>query len=441
MLLPERTMFRDGRTPFCSIFTIRLLGALEEPQLRHALRHVQSRHPLLRCVVHEQHFVLQDRPSPIPLRMVERRNEDDWEREVRREWTAPFDPERGPLARVVWLRSVPVHELLLVAHHCICDGQSGITILRDLLSACDHSDQDLAPYDSLGAIEDIVPADLLHSSSFRRRVRIKSGMLRLAFFLKKFQRSQAPALPITREQIYFHRWFLEKASAAALLDRSRNEGVTVLSAVAVACMQAFRDVRGTEALRKTYTMVNARHFLPRLRPNTLFGIVPGVELRMKDLPPAHQMAIGSFWLRARALRSDMTQRIEHLGSGVYTYMVALERLHDKYSYLVAATDNAPAVRHLTISNIGKVDLPQHYRRFQLESVFSPLVMVSPTPANTLVLSSFGGRMEFAIISDESSLPAAGALAIQHRMMEILSAALSSPNNSGLTNPASAEQTQ
>jgi hypothetical protein len=46
-------------------------------------------------------------------------------------------------------------------------------------------------------------------------------------------------------------------------------------------------------------------------------------------------------------------------------------------------------------------------------------MVSPTPANTVVLSSFAGEMEFAIVSDEQSLPHAQALSIKQRAMEIL----------------------
>lgn len=99
--------------------------------------------------------------------------------------------------------------------------------------------------------------------------------------------------------------------------------------------------------------------------------------------------------------------------------MGLEGLHDKYTALVAGTEAAPAVRHITLSNMGRVDLPQQYRSFRIEEVYSPLVMVSPSPANTLVLSSFAGRLEFAIISDEQSLPREKALAIQERAMEIL----------------------
>src|ERR1700733_6080511 len=167
LLLLERTMYRDGRTPFTSVFSIQLLGRLEEGRLRQALARLQAKHPLLRCVIEDgvdsegPRFVLQDSPAPIPLRVVERNNDDHWQTEVRREWVAPFDASRDPLVRLVWLRGSEVSELILVGHHCICDGQSGMTLLRECLSAYDEPEKDLGTYDALGAIEDLVPAALL----------------------------------------------------------------------------------------------------------------------------------------------------------------------------------------------------------------------------------------------------------------------------------------
>jgi hypothetical protein len=52
-------------------------------------------------------------------------------------------------------------------------------------------------------------------------------------------------------------------------------------------------------------------------------------------------------------------------------------------------------------------------------------MVSPTPANTVFVSSFAGEMEFALISDEQSLPSADAVAILSRAAEILQACVAS----------------
>src|SRR5258708_31415 len=359
------------------------------------------------------------------------------------------------------LRANGVSDLILVGHHCICDGQSGINLLRELLSAYDQPDQDLGAYDALGAIEDIVPAALLENPRFQRRVRWKAGVLRLILFLKQ-RGGNAFGPRIAPEQIYFHRWNSGNEAALELTERCRSEGVTVLAAVSVAFMQAFRDVRGARGLSKTCTMVNTRRFLPKMRADAMFGLAPGVPLptkalppppaispctswvlpkmgadamfglapgvalRTKGLPPPRDMSACSFWVRAREVKADLSRRIDRLGAGMYDNLAGLERLHDKYASLVAYFESAPAVRNVTLSNMGRLNLPQQYRSFRLERVYSPLVMVSPTPANTVVISSFAGKMEFAIISDNHSLPYAQALEIRQRAMEILRTCVALP---------------
>src|SRR5260370_11189018 len=217
---------------------------MDEERLRQALARVQAKHPLLRCVVEEAAggpcFVLQDHPAPIPLRIVERRGEDDWQTEARREWVAPFEASCEPLVRLVWLRGGEVNELLLVGHHCICDGHSGINLLRECLSVYDQPEQDLGAYDALGAIEDIVPAALLENRRFQRRVRWKARILRATLFLKQRGESKPPGPRIAAEQMYFHRWNIDSATALELTERCRSERVTVLAAVSVALMQPFR---------------------------------------------------------------------------------------------------------------------------------------------------------------------------------------------------------
>ena len=442
LLLLERTMYREGRTPFTSVFSIQLLGRLEEGRLRQALARLQAKHPLLRCVIEDSvdgpRFVLQDSPAPIPLRIVERKDDDEWQTEVHREWVASFDAGHDPLVRLVWLRAREVSELILVAHHCICDGQSGMTLLRECLGAYDEPDKDLGTYDALGAIEDLVPAAMLENRSFRRRMRWKICLLRLTLLLQRRKRAPS-ASPIRGEQMYFHRWSLDKAASLTLTERCKAEGVTVLAAMSVAFLQAFREVRGTQALRKAYTMVNARRFMPLLRPDAMFGMAPGVELSMKGLPPPQEMSGSGFWFSAQAIKADLTRQVDVLGRDIYDYLVGMESMHSMYGSLVGDTESALSVRHVTLSNMGRLDFPQRYSSFWVETIYSPLVMISPTPANTVVISSFAGRLELAIVSDEHSLPPAQAKAIRRRAMDILRdcAGIPTQYKSGLADEPSA----
>jgi hypothetical protein len=351
---------------------------------------------------------------------------------------APFDASRDPLVRLVWLRGSEVSELILVGHHCICDGQSGMTLLRDCLRAYDEPEKDLGTYDALGAIEDLVPEALLGDRSFRRRMRWKIGLLRLIFLWERRKRARSVS-PIGGEQMYFHRWSLDKEASLTLTERCRAEGVTVLAAMSVAFLQAFREVRGTQALRNLYTMVNARKFMPLLRPDAMFGVAPGVKLSMKGLPLPQEMSTTGFWSCAQAIKADLTRQVDVLGRDIYDYLVGMEGMHNMYGSLVGDTKSATAVRHLTLSNMGRLEFPQRYSSFWVEAIYSPLVMISPTPANTVVISSFSGCLELAIVSDEQSLPPVQAKAIRRRAMDILRDCAGIPTQceSGLADESSA----
>lgn len=425
LLLLERTMYRDGLTPFTSVFVVSVRGNLNEARLRQVFAKVQAKHPLLRCVVDEAagvtRLVEQSEPAPIPLRIVERNTAFDWEKEARREWIAPFGSTSDPLVRFVWLRGSDVHELMLVAHHCICDGPSGIALLRDCFAAYDDPQWELDTYDSFGAIEDLVPEWQLRSRAFQLRVRARAALFRLALFLKARRRPRSTSGPAP-DEMYFHRWQLDVVETERLTAFCRAEHVTILAAVGVAFLLAFREVRGTRALTHAYAMVNARTFLPKLPPDALFGIAPGVEIQIKGLTSEVKPFTDAFWERARTFRKDLTTRLDRLGSRLYETLAASEKLHDLYPRLIADTEAATAVRHVTFSNLGRLDLQQEYRNFRVESVYSPLVMVSPSPANTVVLSGFAGALECCIISDKQSLPKADAFAIQKKIMAILRAA-------------------
>jgi hypothetical protein len=423
-------MYRDGHTPFTSVFSIKLRGHLDECRLRSAWQRLQSKHPLLRCVVDDlwdwPRFVVRDDPAPLPLRIVDRLSggqwsETQWEEEVRREWITPFDGAAGALVRLVWLRGFGVHNLIVSGHHCICDGQAGIGLLQDLLRAYVHPGCDIGSYGELGGLEDIVPPAILQDAGLQHRLRWRLRVFECILWWKT--RGAAKPATIDRENIYFHRSVLSRESTQSIAERSKTEEVTLLAPIALAFMQAFRDVRGTEAFRKANAMVNARRFAHRLRADEMFGLAPAVPMRVKDLPTPFDSGMNTFWKRARSIKADLDKSVSRLDTVFYEYLLSLEALHDKYNSVVDYFERSPAIRPLTFSNMGRLTLGPHFGDLDVEKVYSPLVMVSPTPANTVVLSSFAGETELAIISDEQSLPRVHANAISCRAAELLEACI------------------
>ncbi|MGO4775551.1 condensation domain-containing protein, partial [Lysobacter sp. 2RAB21] len=130
MMLCERIMYVDRDSTFTIVQAARVRGRIDPAQLRHALDKVQLKHPMLRCSIIDgdpPDIVLEDDPAPIPLRLAERRDDEEWQRQSDIERETRFASERAPLMRMVWVHDVdaggePVGELLVVCHHVICDG-------------------------------------------------------------------------------------------------------------------------------------------------------------------------------------------------------------------------------------------------------------------------------------------------------------------------------
>ncbi|MFH6990478.1 condensation domain-containing protein [Flavobacterium collinsii] len=151
LLLVERIMYIDATTPLNCVFTAKIKGEISKEQIEIALAKIQKKHPLLRAAIDlqdKQHpvFVVKENMKPIPLRIVKRQTDTDWLEESEQEWYRSFKKEDSPLAQLVWIKGAELSELLWVSPHCICDGTSMVTLMRELLALIDDPTLDLEPY-------------------------------------------------------------------------------------------------------------------------------------------------------------------------------------------------------------------------------------------------------------------------------------------------------
>ena len=83
-----------------------IIGTLPVDRLQQALTQVQQRHPLLNVrIVLDQSgtpWFMRD-SAKIPVRLVKRHSEQQWQQEVEQEIANPFDWDQAPLVRVVLL--------------------------------------------------------------------------------------------------------------------------------------------------------------------------------------------------------------------------------------------------------------------------------------------------------------------------------------------------
>ncbi|WP_066363199.1 non-ribosomal peptide synthetase [Herbidospora mongoliensis] len=114
-------------------FAIRFSGELDVDALRRACAGVVTLHPVLRAAVREESGApYQIEGPPVPFEIIE--IDPDRLADVRREVILrPFDLAAGPLTRMALFPLGPSeHELLVVAHHLVFDGQSTDVFVADL---------------------------------------------------------------------------------------------------------------------------------------------------------------------------------------------------------------------------------------------------------------------------------------------------------------------
>jgi hypothetical protein len=371
----------DQVSPLNVIARVRLDGDVSPDVLRRALDALQQRHPLLRVAIDAG--AADDFPrfvpcsAPIPLRQVRITGsaavaEDRWLREVdERELVDRVDWRTGPLCRTVVLtrratgRREGFSELILTLPHCIADGTTVLSLVRDWVTIAALLDAGHPP----GAGEPVLPpSEELFPGRYRGRGgawRLRATMLRdrLTMRLRRPLRVEPTAfVPFDRRRTrLLHRSFSGE-QVAAMLRACRREGTTVHGLLAAAMVAAVARDRGAAPSRHV-TIGSPIDFRGELVPpvpptavGTYVATVPSVvEHRAGD----------TLWPAARAVGRDLARRKrrgEHFAMvnlvGGSCPMSAAQAMP-----LIEFIDAAGPV-NLCISNIGRYEFPSTVGRWR-----------------------------------------------------------------------------
>lgn len=412
LIIGERIMYVDAETPLNCVFGVKIRGTILLKNLRIALDKIQQKHPLLRTRIEEDgagvpHFVLSESLSAIPLKIVERFGDDDWQQQSKIEWKTMFDIASLPMASLVWIKGEEVSELLLVCPHCICDGTGFVALMSEILRLLDHPEQELVPYLPFSSIEELLSPSFTSTPGKVLKTKAFAFLARLFFFFKSAKNIHP------KGEAYLLHWKLTEAETSALAGACKDAGVTVHSALCVAFLEAFQLVRGTKAQGKVICPVDVRHFVEEIKKDALFAFAPIAEL---SLPKEKGK---DFWTKATELKTELKKKIAAMK--VHELLVMSEYFHGSVNKMLKHLKATDGGHDITLSNMGRLTIAAHYDSFELETVYSPNVGFPWRNANTLVLSTFEGRMDFAFLSNDSFLPESEAKAIRDQAMELLMA--------------------
>lgn len=407
-MMVERIMYVDPETPVNCVFAAKIKGELPEQNFRTALEKIQQKHQMLRVVVDTKSekypFFKEEKDiAPIPLRIVERKTDEDWLTESQKEWKILFEEEKTPLARVVWVRGQDVSEVFWAIPHCISDGTTGVTLMKELLQLLDNPALELEPYEAFISVDEFLP------SNFNVKTKKFKAKLYLTFARFFFMLQQKSKKRNLGKDYVLHQK-LDPATTSQITERCKANGVSVHALLCSAFMQAFQEVKRKEAKGKVISPVDVRHFIPEIKEDHLFAFAPTVDLAIKK---------GSSDLlnNAKQIKEDLVQKIGKMEARELLWMG--EQMHPIVDRMISMLKSSNGGHDVTLSNMGRINIPNDYKNFSVETIFSPTVAFPWLNSNTLVTSTYNHQMDFIFLSNEDFLPKAEAAKIKEKAIALM----------------------
>jgi hypothetical protein len=413
------------------VFFVRLEGSISLDQLRSALGRVQRKHPALRALIREEPdglYYEADTAPEIPLRIVPRAAEDDYQRECQTELTTEFQYNE-PQLRVVWLPGGLEADLLFATSHRICDGMSLLIIIREVLR-CLHCQEELVPYEAI-TTQDII-GDYQPPQGWKHKLTVAliNGML--------------PLVPNSRrapENKHHHlEWSAGRPLSGSLRQRCKAEGVSVHAALVVALDRALLAVFGDKSPKWIDNQIDPRRGrFAALKADMLFLGGGGFKVLIGQSPDVE------FWARARAIQQDMPKQIEQEILNIparFHFFEMLRPLTPGQVQSIVRINDALRLNgrpnSFPLSNLGNIDVVDSDAPFRLKD-FRVYVHSFETKVLGMIPYTFNGEMRFYCISHKNCMNPSQMEALMREFMIVLREQARQSDESGTAGVATRAQ--
>ena len=302
--------------PLTVVGVLRLSYGPAPETLVRALARLQQRQPLLRAHLryHKGGAVLDlvSSAPPVPLRLVEWRDEQQWRDVATMELNARVDPTTAPLMRCVYLYRASDNtpsDLIVAYHHTIMDAASGIQLYHQLLTLCAAASDD-ASIDASGDAPLPLPpaAEAFFPKAFQgvqRCLRLSSFIwrqMRQEIAYQRVMASEMPVRPASSCEILT--MDMSTAVTASLVRRARRERVTLNGALAAAMLLALHEqlYEQRDLPFRGIAFANLRPYLKPAIPDEQLGCY--ISMLPYTVPMRRDT---SFWELARRIHEEVYQ--------------------------------------------------------------------------------------------------------------------------------------
>ena len=407
LLFGERMLLGEGKEPFHVVIPFRLRGVLEEKNIRYALGRLQEKHPWLRARIHLDEknipwFEVPEQANPIPVRIVEQKRDEDWQQESMKELQKLFDYKNKPLIRMVWIKGNESSDMLLVFHHCLCDGGAAMTLIDEFLKVLDDPSTDIGVENPILGIQDVVPTPILKSNRQRFKAKMIGQLATLAI----------KCIPVSRKAIdrqtdYLIHWKLDSGTSQQLIAHCKSLSITVNTFLSAIVLDTFRNVRGNKAFNKVSCPVDIRRFAPQVKEDHIFAF--GLMIVLSSNPKL------DFLDNLRLMQHDVDRKTAKLNP--YITMMVMESAHNALNNFTKLLKRGKSSNDCMFSNLGRIQIPHQYQSFTVETICSPSVFGPLGNTTTILTSTYQGIIDFSFMGSEGYLPYHEALAIRDEIID------------------------
>ncbi|MDH5439910.1 MAG: condensation domain-containing protein [Candidatus Bathyarchaeota archaeon] len=385
---------------------IRLESSVNRNMLKRAVEKVCRKHPFLRSriVLRDDGtaYFTTDGAQEMRLKVRQKTSDDDYIEVIEEEDQIPFEMDKGPLARIILLESETRPDIVVYAHHVICDGLSLMYMIRHLMEFLASPDKNIEVIEPISYSKQLLEA---YPPSFLRRFMMKRinskwAKRKVIFGEDDLLKLHEKVHPDKHVHVGF-----SMQDTTALRDRCRAEGVTINSAIITAILTAKRQIPELVERRDEIGFaVNTRDRL-EVDPGEACGFyATGVILKQKFEESK------SFWDNARAVHQHSQQTLQD-DKALFerrTMILTLDpTLIDGLLFSVLGDFEDPLIKKFekayakgtsvgaVLTNLGGAHIPKQYGPYMLDTV---IFLPPGSVGGVLAMGASGivGKLEITI---------------------------------------------
>jgi NRPS condensation-like uncharacterized protein len=433
---PERVLLM---MPLNVVMVAKIKGAVEVERLASVLDSLRKRHALLavRVVMDENDiawYVSEDVPE-FTINTIPRQTEEQWLQIAADECQRSFPIETGPLVRFSLLHSPESSDLVVCAHHAICDGISLTYLIKDILQHLADPDRVVEILPEPPAItRDTVPSP----PPSNVMVRGVTGLFNQLWTRRniRFDSSDLTRLHQTfwdkNREVGLLAWESSVAETKALVSRCRLEKVTVNTALWAAFLAAQYEVQGNaEPYRASAGLAVSTRDKLTVPVGEAFGFYAASLTTYLDYDPGR-----TFWDCARIFHAKIGDSLAKTNifrslSAELLAPTLLDSLYFSKYGLIKSKLSDKLVQQMNwqgisygyaITNVGRMKIPTHYGQYRLESVYGPIVY-SDVNEKTMGVITVGDKVAFLMSYNKAIVNSRTAEEIRETAMDCLANAV------------------